>query len=81
MKMKSRLILLFLFCQLVTTSSSQSLLNDFGYNRITTSSIVFTTDGKQIVVGGYARTYKVADGQFDLRTAEKEATLIFQLTP
>ncbi len=70
--MKSKLALLFLFCHLAATVHSQNLLSDFGNNRVTTSSLSFSADGNYLLVGGYARTYRVSDGQLYFKTIDRD---------
>lgn len=51
---------------------SQQLAKNFGNNNITTSSISFTTDGKYMVTGGFAKTFDLNSGQIELRTIKKD---------
>ncbi len=44
--MRSKLFLLIVFNLTALPLTSQSLINDFGNNRVTTSSIVFTADDR-----------------------------------
>jgi hypothetical protein len=64
----------FLMITLATavTAGGQNMVRDFGNNRVTTSSIDISSDGRYLLVGGYARAYRLSDGQLELRTVEKD---------
>ena len=53
-------------------ANSQQLARNFGNNNITTSSISFTSDGRYMVIGGFAKSFDLTSGQIDLRTIKKD---------
>lgn len=69
-KILSSVILIILpYCLL----NSQQLIQNFGNNHVTTSSISFTSDGRLILVGGYAKFYNINLGKLDFRTIPKDS--------
>ncbi len=50
----------------------QELIKNFGNNRVTTSAISFTPDGRLILTGGYAKFYDISLGKIDFRTIPKD---------
>ncbi len=50
----------------------QKLIKDFGNNHITTSAIRFTSDGKFMLIGGFAKSFSIPGGQIIFRTVEKD---------
>jgi hypothetical protein len=52
--------------------NAQKLIRDFGNNHITTSAISFTSDGKLMLIGGFAKSFDTAGGQVKFRTVEKD---------
>ena len=51
---------------------SQQLVQNYGNNHITNSSISFTPDGKIMLTGGYAKLYDMMLGSIDFRTIPKD---------
>ena len=52
--------------------SGQALVNDFGNNNVATTSISFTPDGRYMFIGGYAKSYDIANGTINMRTLKKD---------
>jgi hypothetical protein len=67
-----KLLLLFLMLFLFCISDAQKLIRDFGNNHITTSAISFSSDGKIMYIGGYARSFDPATGSEIFRTVKKD---------
>jgi len=70
--MKKFIILSIICCLSSLLVKSQKLIRDYGNNRVTTSAISFTSDGKYMLVGGFARSYDVSRGNEDFRTIPKD---------
>ena len=51
---------------------AQKLVQDFGNNHITTSAISFTSDGKYMLIGGFAKWFDMPGGQLSFRTVKKD---------
>ena len=67
-----KLLLLLLVLFPFYISDAQKLIRDFGNNHITTSAISFSSDGKIMYIGGYARSFDPATGSEIFRTIKKD---------
>jgi WD40 repeat protein len=54
------------------STKSQQPIHSFGNNRVSTSAISFTSDGKLILVGGYAKFFDIELEKVDFRTIPKD---------
>ncbi len=70
--MKRLLIFLMIVFFIPGPLKSQQLIKDFGNNHITTPSISFTSDGRYMIVAGYAKSYDIAAGSVYLRTIPQD---------
>jgi len=73
--MKKLLVLILI---LVTGNhlNAQKLLRDFGNNHITTSAISFSSDGKYMYIGGYAKSFDPVTGKEIFRSVKKDTETI-----
>ncbi len=51
---------------------SQQLVTNFGNNNVATTSISFTPDGRYMFIGGFAKSYDLANGIINMRTLKKD---------
>jgi len=68
---KVNLILALLFL-LAYNSFSQSTVRDYGNNRISTTSISFSSDGRYMLIGGYPKIFDVSSGALVKRLIEED---------
>lgn len=51
---------------------SQQLVTSFGNNNVATTSISFAPDGRHMFIGGFTKSFDLANGSIDMRTLKKD---------